>query len=85
MTDPYIKTHTDNPVCREYASRISAISGMQRRRDNILKTDQMGEGNWKYDHTPPMDFKNLIYASVRSINTHNMSMSNDMYEQGFVP
>ena len=32
-----------------------------------------------------MDVKNLIYASVRSINTHNMSMSNDMYEQGFYP
>lgn len=86
MTDPYIQTHQDKDICRRYNSRIGMIAGMQRWRTNIKETDQFGEWNWQYTHTPPMDYKNRIAASMADVSTSQwFDMDQVMYEKGFVP
>lgn len=87
MTDPYIDTHQqESELCRKYKSRIGMITGMQRGRTNTKEMQQFEEGNWVYNHTPPMDYKNRIAAAMKDISTsQGHDMDQMMYEKWFVP
>jgi hypothetical protein len=79
LTDPFVQLQADrwDSNAISYLNRVEGIAGMQRRRDNIEKTDGFWEGNWKYDHTPPMLFKNMAYFTMNSIHpsSHTKEMN----------
>ncbi len=89
LKDPFIQTQAErgDTNANAYLKRIEWIAGMQRRRDNIEKTDGFWEGNWKYDHTPPMLFKNIAYFTLTSIHpsSHTKEMNSSVYEQWWKP
>lgn len=89
LTDPFVQLQAErgDSNAKNYLSRVEGIAGMQRRRENIKWTDGFGEGNWKYDHTPPMLFKNMAYFTLNSIHpsSHTKEMDSSVYEQGWKP
>jgi protein-disulfide isomerase len=58
---------------------------MQRERDNIMRTDGVGEGNFKMDHTPPPDIKNAIYISADGIHPQGGNMDAVKHAKVFTP
>jgi hypothetical protein len=86
MTDPFIQDQAFNndPLARKYVDRVEPIAWMQRQRWNIKETDWFGEGNWNFNHTPPMNYKNYMHFAMTGVHPSNpTSMEKGVMQNAF--